>query len=290
MDRRSFLGTVTAATLLSRKLGWAAEGHKIDRIGVQLYTVRAQMKQDFEGTLAKVAEIGYREVEFAGYFDSTPKEIKAILARHGLTAPASHIDYASLTNNWPKTLENANIIGQSYIVCPMIPDELLKQPDGWHKAAQTFNQAAEASKKAGLQFAYHNHHFEFVLTNGKVPYDILLAETDRNLVKMELDLCWAIVGGADPVAYFDNYPGRFPLVHVKDMKMIPTPTGSEPYVPFERLHPQMTEVGSGMIDWKRIFEAADKGGIKHYFVEHDEPKSPFESIKNSFTYLQNLRF
>jgi len=290
MDRRSFLGTVTAATLLSRKLGWAAETHKIDKIGLELYTVRAQMKQDFEGTLAKVAEIGYREVEFASYFDSTPKEIKAILARHGLTAPAAHIDYATVTTNWPKTLDNANVIGHTYLICPSIPDDMLKKPDGWHQAAQAFNQAGAVSKKSGIQFGYHNHHYEFVLTGGKVPYDILLEETDPNLVKMEMDLCWAIVGGADPVSYFDRYPGRFPLVHVKDMKMIPTPTGSEPYVPFERLHPQMTDVGSGIIDWKRIFESADKAGIKHYFVEHDEPKSPFETARNSFVYLQNLKF
>jgi sugar phosphate isomerase/epimerase len=291
MDRRRFLGTVTAATLLSRKLGWAAGDRKIEKIGLQLYTVRSEMKKDFAGTLGKVANIGYREVEFAGYFDHSPQEIRKLLDSLGLTAPSAHVAYETLGDKWPEVLEAAKVIGHSYIVCPWIPEQIRNQPESWKQAAEAFNRAGEASKKAGIQFAYHNHNFEFAPVNGKLPYDMLLAETDPDLVKMEMDLCWITVGGQDPLAYFSRYPGRFPMVHVKDVKKIPERTASDKGpIPMERIMPDMTDVGSGAIDWKRIFAQSDKAGIKHYFVEQDEPKSPFDSIKNSYAYLKELRF
>jgi len=293
MNRRTFLETattVTAATLLTHRIGWAAADHKIDKIGVQLYTVRDQMKADFEGTLAKVAAIGYKEVEFAGYFDHSPKDVRAILDRLGLVSPAPHVAYDTLGDKWPAQIESAKIIGQSYIVCPWIPEELRKQPDIWQRAAETFNRAGEASKNAGIQFAYHNHWFEFLPVNGKLPYDLLLEACDPNLVKMELDLCWITVGGADPLKYFNRYPGRFPLVHVKDMKRLPkvSEAGGQDYG--DSLKADMTEVGSGIIDWKRIFAQSEKAGIKHYIVEHDKPAAPFDSIKASYEYLRQLRW
>jgi sugar phosphate isomerase/epimerase len=174
-------------------------------------------------------------------------------------------------------------------VNPWIEEEIRKQPDAWKHAAETFNRAGEASKKAGIQFAYHNHWFEFLPVNGKLPYDILLTECDPNLVKMELDLCWITVGGQDPLKYFDRYPGRFPLVHVKDVKRIPPVTAGGAQ-DFGSSMKDMTEVGSGIIDWKKIFAQSDKAGIKHYFVEHDNPKKPLESIKTSYDYLARLRF
>jgi sugar phosphate isomerase/epimerase len=275
MNRRTFLGTMTAATVLSSRLGWSASGeHKLDKIGLELYTVRDLMQNDFEGTLAKVAQIGYREVEFAGLFDHTPQEVRAMLERHGLTAPASHVNYELLDTEWPKTLEDAHVIGQSFIICPSIDEKLRNESDGWKRAGETFNRAGEASKKAGIQFGYHNHNFEFRPENGKLPYDVLLAETDPNLVKMEMDLFWITKGGQDPLRYFDRYPGRFPLVHVKDMKK----------------DGEMTEVGSGSIDFKGIFAHSAKAGIQHYFVEHDQPKSPLDSSRTSFEYLERLRF
>ncbi|HEV2732971.1 MAG TPA: sugar phosphate isomerase/epimerase [Terriglobales bacterium] len=299
MDRRSFLGTMTAATLLTRRFGWAADTHKIDKIGLQLYTVRSEIAKDFEGSLAKVASIGYKEVELAGfkmkdgkisYFDRSPKEMRAALDRHGLSAPSTHVDYTSLNEqNFPKVIDASKIIGNQYIVNPWIDDEVRKQPDGFKRAAATFNRAGKASKEAGMQFAYHNHWFEYIPVNGKLPYDILLEESDPNLVKMEMDLCWTMLGGQDPVKYFDQYPGRFPLVHVKDLTSIPPITAGGKQ-DFGDSMKEMTEVGSGVIDWKRIFAQSDKAGIKHYFVEHDNPKSPFESIKTSYQYLAQLRF
>ena len=289
MDRRTFLGTMTAATLLTRRLGFAADDHKIEKIGLQLYTVRDLMKQDFDGTLAKVAAIGYKEVEFAGYFDHSPKDVRAAVDRHGLRAPSAHIDYKSLGERFPEVIEAAKVVGHEYLVNPWIDEEIRKQPDGWKQAAETFNRAGEACKKAGIQFAYHNHWFEFLPVNGKLPYDLLLTECDPNLVKMELDLCWITVGGQDPLRYFDRYPGRFPLVHVKDVKRVPPVTAGGAQ-DFGSSMKDMTEVGSGIIDWKKIFAQSDKAGMKHYFVEHDNPKKPLESIKKSYDYLARLRF
>jgi sugar phosphate isomerase/epimerase len=292
MNRRTFLetaGTVTAATLLTSRLGWAAGDHKIEKIGLQLYTVRDKMKADFDGTIAKVASIGYKEVEFAGYFGRTPQQVQAALEKNGLISPSCHVDYAVLApDKWPAQIESAKIIGQSYIVNPWIPEELRKTDDDWKRAVDTFNRAGEESKKAGIQFAYHNHWFEFLPENGKLPYDILLKQCDPNLVKMEMDLCWITVAGADPLKYFNEYPGRFPLVHVKDVKTLPkiTTGGAQNFGDTVDL----TEVGSGIIDWKRIFAQSDKAGIKHYIVEHDHPKQPFESIKTSYEYLSKLRW
>jgi len=300
MNRRSFLETattVTAAALLTGRLGWAADDHKIGKVGLQLYTVRDQMKADFDGSLAKVASIGYREVEFAGYFGRTPQQVRAALDKPGLTSPACHIDYGLLApDKWPAQIESARVIGQSYIVNPWIPEELRQTDDDWKRAADTFNRAGEASNQAGIQFAYHNHWFEFLPVNGngnggngKLPYDTLLTRCDAKLVKMELDLCWITVGGGDPLQYFSRYPGRFPLVHVKDMKKLPPITAAGGQNFGDSLK-DMTEVGSGIIDWKKIFAQSEKAGIKHYIVEHDKPKAPFESIQTSYEYLSKLRW
>lgn len=291
MNRRSFLqtaATVGAATLFTSRFGWAAGEHKIDKVGVQLYTVRDLMKDDFEGTIAKVAQIGYKEVEFAGYFGRTPQQVRALLEKDGLTAPSTHVQYDELDEKFPKVIEDSKTIGLKYIVCPWIPEEARKSPDIWKQAAEKFNKCGEQTKNAGMQFAYHNHWFEFLPTNGVLPYDELLKDCDAKLVKMEMDLCWITTAGGDPVKYFEKYPGRFPLVHVKDVKKLPhvSQGGAQNFGDTVDL----TEVGSGIIDWKRIFAKSDVAGIKHYIVEHDHPKQPLESIKTSYEYLSKLRF
>lgn len=288
MNRRTFLGTITAGSIVASRVSWAAAEHKVDPIGVQLYTVRESMKKDLPGTIAKVAQIGYKEVEFAGYFDHSPKEIRSILDQNGLKAPSAHIEYSVLDEKWPGVLEAAQVVGHQYIVCPWIDDEVRKQ-NRWKEAAAKFNKAAEASKKAGIQFAYHNHHFEFVKVDGKYAYDILLEETDPKLVQMEMDLCWMNIAGQDPLKYFDRYPGRFPMVHVKDVKKIPPKPDDQP-VNFDNVFPEMTSVGNGVIDFKKIFAQSDKAGIKHYFVENDYPKSEFDDIRASYEYLHKLQF
>jgi sugar phosphate isomerase/epimerase len=288
MDRRTFLGTtlgtLAATTLLNRK-GWAANDHKIEHLGVQLYTVRTLMPLDFEGTLAKVADVGYKEVEFAGYFNHSPQEVRAVLDRHGLTAPSTHLPWTSFGDQWPQIVENSKIIGHKYIVNPWIENAVRDQPDGWKHAADILNKAGEVSKKAGIQLGYHTHWIEFrALPDGKLPYDILLAELDPSLVKMEMDICWVYVSGHDPLTYLKKYPGRFPLVHVKDMTKFPDPTVVTQKTETEN----MVDVGQGPTDWKKLFSQAK--GIEYYIVENDAPKNAFEDIKISYDYLKNLRF
>ena len=294
MNRRTFLETsIATAVLTSLPSKSFAATHDVEKVGVQLYTVRDAMKSDFEGTIAKVAAIGYKEVEFAGLFNHSPKGVRAILDKNGLTAPSSHIGYDIVEKQWPETIEAAKIIGQSYIVCPWIPEELRKQPDGYKRIAELFNKAGETSSKAGIKFGYHNHTWEFQpvpLLGGKRPYDFLLDSTDPKLFNMEMDICWLVVTGQDPVSYFNRYPGRFPLVHVKDMKKLPVISEGTDVSKLPHLDVDMTDVGSGVIDWKKIFANADKAGIKHYFVEHDSPKDGFASITNSYGYLSKVRF
>jgi sugar phosphate isomerase/epimerase len=286
IDRRTFLGQMAMSTLIPA-VGRAAD-QRIERLGLQLYTVRTEMAKDFEGTLAKVAAAGYQEVEFAGYFDQDPKKVRAILDRHKLTAPSAHIDYPTVETKLDQAIESARVVGHRFLVNPWIDEEMRKQPDIWARVAATFNKAGDTCRKAGIQFAYHNHHFEFVPVNGVMPFDLLLKECDPNLVKMELDLCWITVAQKDPLTYFQRYPGRFPLVHVKGLKKVPE--GQAP-VPFDQAIPNITEVGtSDVIDWKRVFAKSSQAGIRHYFVEHDQPASPFDSVRTSAAYLHQLRF
>jgi sugar phosphate isomerase/epimerase len=298
MDRRTFLGTMTAATVMANRFSWAAADHKINHLGVQLYTVRSLMEKDFDGTLAKVAEVGYKEVELAGfsldsgsvtYFGKSPQEMRSALDHHSLVAPSTHVSFAALApENFSKILEASKVLGHQYIVCPWIDEEIRKESGGWKRATDAFNRAGEDCKKAGIQFAYHNHWFEFLPVDGKLPYDIILQQCDPSLVKMEMDLCWIRAAGADPVTYFNRYPGRFPLVHVKDLKTLPHITSGGPQDFGDTA--DLTEVGSGIINWKDLFAHAGKAGIKIYIVEHDHPKEPIESIKASHDYLEKLRF
>ena len=295
MKRRTFIeSSLATAAVLAAHPRWAtASEHEIKKVGLQLYTVRSEMPKDFEGTIAKVASTGYKEVEFAGYFEHSPKDVRAILDKNGLTSPSQHIAYDVVEKKWEETLEASHVVGHKYIVCPWL-DEKQRNPEGWKRAAELFNKAGEASQKAGIQFCYHNHSFEFTPmegTDGKLAYDVLLSQTDPKFVKMEMDLCWISVAGKDPVAYFEKYPGRFPLVHVKDYVNDPNATssyaGATGSVEFKG---RLADVGKGTIDFKRIFAASDKGGIKHYFVENDDAKTPFEDIKISYDYLSGLRF
>jgi sugar phosphate isomerase/epimerase len=292
MNRRTFIESSVAAAVFTSTASslWAAE-HHIDRVGLQLYTVRELMKQDFDGTIAGVAKIGYKEVEFAGYDGKTPQEARAALDKNGLTSPSAHHPIEALEKNLSAITDGANVIGQKFIVCPYL-DAKLRTAEGYKHFAEALNKAGEGTQKAGIQFAYHNHSFEFAKTEGlgeKLPYDFLLAETDPALVKMEMDLCWMTVAGQDPVAYFNKYPGRFPLVHVKDW----TKEGAGPQdytgAVGHAVDGHLANVGSGSIDWKRIFAQSGKAGIQHYFVENDDAKS-LADPRASYEYLAKLQF
>ncbi len=252
-----------------------ASADKLDRIGLQLYTVRGEMERGVDATLARVAEVGYQEVEFAEYFGHEPKAVRAALDVVGLSAPSAHVPFESLGDPWRKALDDAQVVGHRYLVVPWIPEDR-RSLDGYRRVAELFNRSGEEARKAGVQFGYHNHNFEFPLVEGHVPYDVLLEATDPQLVQFELDLYWITAAGSDPLAYFARYPGRFAMVHVKDMDGTP--------------QHGMKDVGSGVIDFKGIFARRQQAGIRHFFVEHDNPASPFDSIRASFDYLRHLEF
>ena len=296
MTRRTFLRTsAAAAAAASLSSAVFAQNRKIDRIGLQLYSVRDLMKQDMPGTLAKIAAIGFKEVEFAGLFDRSPKDVRAMLDQNGLTAPGTHVDWVTVGGKLPQVLETAAILGHQFVIIPYLTDEDRKKPDVYKRLADVLNRAGAESVKAGIQVAYHQHGFEFVPFDGipgKLPYDYLLDNTDPKLVKMELDLCWISAAEKDPIAYFDKYPGRFPLVHVKDWLKDGKPATAYAGAlgPDTKFTGNMANVGQGSIDWKRIFAQSDKAGTKHYIIEHDNPKDPLVDLGESFKYVQSLRF
>lgn len=234
------------------------------------------MAKDFDGTLGRVAKIGYQEVEFAGYFGRTPAQVKESLWQAGLAAPSTHVDYDTVKTNWSGALAVARGAGIRYVVVAWIDEGDRKTIDDWKRVGDRLNSAARSAESEGLRLAYHNHSYEFVPLEGQVPYDVLLASTDPSLVKLEMDLYWITVGGKNPLDYFARWPGRFPLVHLKDSMGPPKNT--------------MANVGAGTIDWKAILAKHKEAGIEHYYVEHDEPTDAFASIAASYEYLRALRF
>ena len=250
-----------------------AQSRRIERVGLQLYTLRNEMSQDFAGTLARVAELGFREMEFAGYMGNSASAVRSMLDNNGLTSPAAHIQLQALRDDLEGEIETAQTLGQKYIVVPILPANE-RSIDDYHRHAEALNRAGEACQQAGLKMGYHNHSFEFDIVRGQRPYDILLEETDPDLVAMELDLFWITNAGIDPLEYIIKYPGRFAMLHVKDM---------DP-------HGRMTDVGRGTINFPEIFSRVDTGGFEHYFVEHDNPGNGLVSIAYSMYTMRNLRF
>ena len=304
MNRRTFIESsiATAVVTATANSTWgAASVHHIDRVGLQLYTVRELMKHDFEGTVAGVAKIGYKEVEFAGYFGKTPQEVRALLDSNGLTSPSAHhpmqppanamAKTSTLETNLQEIIDGAHIIGQKFLVCPYL-DAKSRTADGYKRLAESCNRVGEQTKKAGIQFCYHNHSFEFEKVeglDGTLPFDYLITQTDPKNVKIEMDLCWITVGGQDPIAYFNKYPGRFPLVHAKDWSKEGSDPGGNEGAVGHAVTGHIANVGSGSIDWKNIFAHSGKAGIEHYLVENDEAKS-LADPKASYDYLSKLQF
>jgi sugar phosphate isomerase/epimerase len=280
--RRNFIATlgVAAVGIACRDKSAAGEvlsAHRTPkRIGLQLYSVRELMKSDLPGTLAKVAAIGYKEVEFHDYFGRTPAQIRDLLRRNGLDSPSTHVPFESLETGWQKTLDTAKAIGHEWVVISWVPEEKRRTLDDWKRHAELFNRAAAQAKSAGLRFAHHNHDFELRKVGDIRPLELLLANTDRSLVDFEMDLYWVVVGGGRPLDFFNRYPKRFPLLHVKDSAGPP--------------NNRMVDVGTGKIDFRSILAQSDKAGAKHYFVEYDDPPDPIASIRSSYNYLHTLSF
>jgi len=253
-------------------------------IGLQLYTLREELPKDLAGTIKQVAAIGIKEVETYDLYGRTPAEFAKILKDNGLTAPSGHYMIKHIKGNWEKAIEEAKALGLKYMVNAILEPEEQGDLDTYKRLAELFNKAGEQTKKAGIQYCYHNHNFEFKKYGNTTPYDLLLKELDPKLVNFEMDCFWVTHAGQDPVAYFKKHPGRFPLLHIKDMKDHPAATQEK-----DDKIGMFAPVGHGTIDWKRIFAAAPTGGAKHFFIEQDFcEQPPIEAVRMSYTYLHSL--
>lgn len=289
-SRRGFLqSTALVAAAVSIPEWLLAE--KPQNIGLQLYTLRNDIDIDALSTIKAVAKQGYKIVEgYANkkghFFGYQPNEFASILKDLGLKMPSTHIITGrkqpevkgSMYNGWEKMIEDSKIVGCDYLVCPWIHPEEYKTLDEVYELCDFFNTKAEQAQKAGLKFAYHNHEFEFRNEFiGKKVYEILLERCDPKLVQFEMDLYWVTKGDQNPLKYFEKYPGRFVMWHVKDMDKSDRSLNAE--------------VGSGQIDFKPIFAKAKQSGMKYFYVEQETYKmKPLESTKVSIDYLKKMEF
>jgi sugar phosphate isomerase/epimerase len=284
--RRSFLKT---SAVLSAGLLVAPKLFAYDKkyIGLQLYTVRDHMAKDPVATLAKVAQIGYNSVEGATYTGSEQfygmgsTDFKKVLNDNGLVMYSCHYRLGedmkdtkgTLLNDWGKAVDDAAALGLKYMVCAWLSPAERGTLDHYKQVGADLTAAGAICKKAGIQLCYHNHDFEFIQENGKYPYDILLDTTDKDLVKMEMDMYWMTKAKQDPMAKFKEHPGRFPLWHLKDMDNKPDQ--------------MFTEVGNGIINFKNIMAHSKEAGLKYFFVEQDVcPGEPYDSITQSISYIK----
>lgn len=316
-SRRKFIkqaGLGLSAAFLSPYIsscqGGKSGNSPFHNIGIQLYSIRDLVNEDPIATLSTVAKIGYKHVETFGvdassgtYWNLPIADLKKVLNDNNLQTHSGHYDIAQYLNrhvteqeNIEKYLEIAHQLGQSYVIAPITPMDDLNnlQPEDYQYAADQLNKFGEMAKKAGIKVGYHNHFWEFrQFANGTKGLDILIAFTEPDLVDFELDLFWTEKAGISPQSYFEKYPGRFPLWHLKDMdKQYPNSVVGERYdkADFADIMEEVryTEVGTGTIDFTRIADYADKSGLKHALVEQDDIYIPnkFESIKKSHDYVK----
>jgi len=291
-NRRGFLKTSAAGALGVMALGplgctsAAAGGKKGTGVGLQLYSIRDAMAKDVPGSLQKVSDLGYKFLEMAGYSDGkfygyAPEEFKKMANDLGMEVLSSHtmVEAEGITIDNAKIMADAHAeLGVKYCVQPWV-NEPDRNIESYKKMIGDWNEVGKIMKDVGIQFAYHNHNFEFLNMDGVVPYyDLFLPEMDADLITMEIDLYWVTKAGQDPVEMFNKYPGRFQLFHLKDMS-----TETAPY--FDVIKDDISPVGAGLIDFKRILAAKEKAGMKHFFVEDDNQGNgkPFEGIETSIT-------
>jgi len=304
-SRRSFLAQTAAVALASSMRStkaWAAASPS--PIGLELYTVGELLTKDPAGTLRKVAAIGYQEVEVSGFANLTPAALRKLIDEAGLKCPAAHLQFGF--KETAKVLEEAKALGVPYAASSILLPASDAPPssaggfggvmaklnsltlDDFKRIAERANKIGEETKKAGVQFGYHNHTHEFRdLGGGQTGYAILLAETDPALVQFEADCGWMVTAGANPIEYFKIHPNRYRVIHVKDFpagtKVTTTMGGAD--------GPHPTELGRGHIDYKPILAAAKRAGVEHFFVEQDPPMAgmtPLEAAEIDYTYLQSI--
>ncbi|QEC78580.1 sugar phosphate isomerase/epimerase family protein [Mucilaginibacter ginsenosidivorax] len=278
-NRRKFLktsGTAVAGIFLAPQL-IKATGKPTRKIGIQLYTLRKEMMADATGTLKLLAKMGYNEIESAksekgNYYGLKPKEIKSITTDLGISLISWHV---RIDADWQQSVDEAAEAGQPYLICSVLPENG-QTVANYQRSGDVFLKAAEVCKKSGITFGYHNHSSEFEKDGQQTLYDVLLDHTDPDLVKMELDLGWVIAAGADPQYYFNKYPGRFPLWHLKDM---------------DAKTKQSTEFGKGNVNINGLFDHVKQSGLKHFFVEQEEySSSALESCRYDLDYLKKLKY
>jgi sugar phosphate isomerase/epimerase len=280
------------AAALTPAWGWRrAVANPLGRpIGIQLYTVNAPMQDDPAGTLKKLREIGYGEVESAGFGKLSAKQFRQLLDGAGLACPSAHLQFDM--NNLGPAFEDAHALGATYATSGSLPGAASSKRsmslDEAKRTASLVNLLGEAAKRAGLQYVYHNHDFEFAdQGGGAVGYDVLLRESDPALVKFEIDCGWMIFGGRNPIDYFKKYPNRFPMIHVKDF----LPAHGKGAVEGSAGEMLGAELGHGVVDYKPIFAAAEKAGLQHYFVEQEGPFSRMDQLQAArvdYEYLHSM--
>ena len=276
LSRRKFIKQTTTLSLASGLLaGFTFPPAKRLKLGVQLYTFREEMMKDPKGTLARIAGLGIKKIESAGsskgyYYGLGPAEMKTTCRELGMKLVSGHV---RLDDHWEKTMDDASLSGQEYLICSTMPSEG-QTVDNYRRVAETFNKAGEKCRERGIKFGYHNHEYEFESEQGQVLYDLLLVHTDPDLVHMELDLGWVIVAGKDPLDYFKRFPGRFPLWHLKDMDMTLK---------------QSTEFGKGGLDIPAMMAHRKDSGVEHIFIEQEEYEtSPLQSMRQNMDYMRGI--
>lgn len=291
--RRSFIkqSSFAAAALAFTNNTWFKDK---DLIGLQLYTLRSEITKDLEGTIAKVASIGFNSVELFGYgngkfFGKTPEEFASLLTKYNLKTPSGH--YMMLpfltkgdVEDLKRTVADAAKMGHAYLTVPFLLDNMRTSLDDYKKLAEKLNIAAKEAGTAGMKLLYHNHNFEFKdWGEGKTGFDVFVKETDPSMVGFEMDIYWVVRAGLDPLKIIKENPGRIKAWHVKDMEKkvdATDTTNGDQY---------FTEVGTGIINYKEIFKHKKESGMEYFFVEQDQVKLPvFESITKSYGNVKKI--
>ncbi len=244
----------------------------ITSVALQLYTVRDETAKNFTETVRRVAELGYKGVEFAGYGGLSASAMKALLSNTGLRAVSTHVGLQALEQNLRQEIAYCQEIGCAFLVLPWLAPEQ-RTIERFRQLAPQLNEFGRQCQEAGITFCYHNHDFEFVQHNGETFMDILLAQTDATLVKLECDMYWAAYAGVDPATFLRQHSGRIPLVHLKDMTAERT----------------FTEVGDGILNIASLVEVARANGTQEFIVENDAPTMPsLESARRSLENIQSF--
>ncbi len=289
---------------------------QLERIGLQLFSIPALLDEDFAGTMAMLAMLGYKEIEFfgpyefsvqserehwapigvqlgmrgSGYYGLTAKQVRDVLDHNGMTSPSMQTDLESLRTRMSELAEASHIVGHRYVILPSLRPEHRTSLDAYKRSADMFNEIGAQAVRHGIRFAYHNHGYGFTEIDGQIPIHVLLERTDPALVDLQMDIYWTTVGGADPIALLKRYPNRYRLLHIKDMSKPVrfSGDGGDPSQWIE-MFPYMADAGDGIFDLTEILSQALKSGVQHFLVERDLAPNASVMLANSFMHLNGLK-